>query len=297
MKIKPGFIFGLAAVLFALACSDGTAGLNGGNSGNVNVLLTDAPFPFAEVKSVDVFVVRIDGKLVETNDVEAENESDMSEWKTLVTPNKLINLLDFANGKTTSLGVATLPAGTYESFRLILDTDKSSITLADGTKPDVKWPGSGKHGVKIKLDEPVVIDHATPNLLIDFDVGRSFRMRGNSISKDGLLFKPVIRGTSQQTGSVTGSVHGDNATGPAIAEATVEVLKDGTTLTDTNDDNIVKSGKTDASGNFNLTFLHPGTYVLRATPKTASGYKPAILTGVVIAEGTVTSGKGIVVTK
>lgn len=294
---KPAAIAG--ALLFVAGCSGGNSvGLTDGSSGQVSVLLTDAPFPFSEVKRVDVFVVRIDGKVAEIDDTEADNESDMSDWKTLVSPNASINLLDLTNGKTANLGVGTLPAGTYQGFRLIIDTDKSSITLNDGTKPDVKWPSAGKHGIKINLDAPVVIGPATPNLLIDFDVGRSFVMRGNSIKNNGLLFKPNLRATTQQsTGIVSGSVHGDNAAGPVIAGATVEVLKDGTALDDTNSEKIVRSGMTDASGNFTIAFLKPGTYVLRATPPAASLYKPAILTGVTITAGTTTSGKVIVVTK
>lgn len=302
MKFRLRKIAGLAfAGMGLISCTDSGSvpGLvSGSTTGQVNVQLTDAPFPFAEVKRVDVFVVRIDGKTAEVDDTEVDNESEMSSWQTLVSPNTSINLLDLTNGKTANLGVATLPAGTYRSFRLIIDTDKSSITLDDGTKPDVKWPGAGKHGIRIQLDQPVVIS-GTQNLLIDFDLGRSFVMRGNSIKNNGLLFKPSIRAVSQQsTGSLAGSVHADSPTGTAIAGATIEVLKNGTSLGDTDSDNIVRSGMTDASGNFLLSFLKPGTYVVRATPATASGYKPALLTGgATIAAGNAVTGKIIVVTK
>lgn len=298
MKIKLGSIAALATVLFvAAACDKSSTNLTQGNSGQVNLLLTDAPFPFAEVKRVDVFVVRIDGKTADTNDTEAANESDLNGWTTLVSPDTSINLLDLTNGKTANLGVATLPAGTYRGFRLIIDTDKSSVTLNDNTKPDVKWPSAGKNGIRLLLDDPFVLGGTgSSSLLIDFDLGRSFVMRGNSISQNGLLFKPVLRATTQQsTGTVTGSVHGDNATG--IAAATIEVLKNGTTLTDTNSENVVRSGMTEGSGNFTLAFIRPGTYVLRATPPSASPYKPAILNGVTITAGTVTGGQVIVVTK
>lgn len=300
MKIKLGSIAALVTVLFvAAACDNSSTNLTQSNSGQVNLLLTDAPFPFAEVKRVDVFVVRIDGKTADTNDTEAANESDMKGWTTLASPDTSINLLDLTNGKTANLGVATLPAGTYRGFRLIIDTDKSSVTLNDNTKPHVKWPSAGKNGIRILLDDPFVLGGTgSSSLLIDFDLGRSFVMRGNSISRNGLLFKPVIRATTQQsTGTVTGSVHGDNATGPAIDSATIEVLKNGTTLTDTNSENVVRSGMTAGSGNFTLAFIRPGTYVLRATPPAASLYKPAILNGVTITAGTVTSGQVIVVTK
>ena len=90
----------------------------------------------------------------------------------------------------------------------------------------------------------------------------------------------VVRGTATDiTGSASGVVRGDNATGPVVADATVEVLKAGTTIDNTDDANIVATGKTDANGAFKFAFLLPGTYVLRATPPTGSVYKPALLSG------------------
>ena len=299
MKRAITAIAGLVALGFAVGCDGGGSNLTLGTAGEVTVLLTDAPFPFSDVQRVDVFVVRIDGKTGDVSDTQAENASDMTGWTTLVSPNTSINLLDLINGQTSNLGVATLPAGTYQGFRLIIDTDQSSVTLNDGTKPNVKWPSAGQTGLKINLDAPFTLGpDASSTLLIDFDIGRSFVMRGNSISQNGLLFKPAIRATTQEsTGSVSGSVLGDNATGVAITGATIEVLKDGTGLNDTNSENIVRSGMTDVNGNFTIAFLKPGTYVLRATPPAASGYKPAILTGVTITAGAENSGKLIVVTK
>jgi hypothetical protein len=292
-------IAGLFALGLIVGCDGGGANLSIGSAGEVTLLLTDAPFPFSDVQRVDVFVVRIDGKTGDVSDAQAQNASDMTGWTTLVSPNTSINLLDLTNGKTSNLGVATLPAGTYQGFRLIIDTDKSSVTLNDGTKPNVKWPSAAQTGLKINLDAPFTLGPgASSTLLIDFDIGRSFLMRGNSISQNGLLFKPAIRATTQEsTGSVSGSVLGDSPTGLPIASATIEVLKDGTGLNDTNSDNIVRSGMTDATGNFTIAFLKPGTYVLRATPPAASGYKPAILTGVTVTAGAENSGRLIVVTK
>ena len=296
MQKKSVVVLALAGVFLA-ACGDSTPTLSSG--GQVNVQLTDAPFPFSDVKSVDIWVNRIDAKQSDTDEESAANEADSAGWKTLVSPNASFNLLTLANGATANLGTANLPVGTYKSFRLVIDTDKSSITLNDDTKPDVKWPSAGKNGIKLILDEPFDVATGTTNLLIDFDVGRSFVMRGNSISQNGLLFKPVIHATTQQnTGAIAGTVRGDNATGPVIAGATVEVLKNGTTLGDTNSNNVVRTGVTDANGNFTLAFVPPGTYVVRATPTVASGYKPALLPGTaVVTAGSTLGGQVIIVTK
>jgi hypothetical protein len=124
-------------------------------------------------------------------------------------------------------------------------------------------------------------------------------MRGNSISQNGLLFKPVIRAVaSELTGTVTGSVHQDTPTGAVAAGATVEVLKAGSTLTDAVPEDIVRSTVTDATGNFKFAFLLPGTYVVRATPLASTGYLPALLNGgLTFAAGATVSNLIIVVTK
>lgn len=266
--------FAMAA--FAIgACSDSS----GTGTGLLTVRLTDAPFPFSEVASVDVFVVRVDAKQAETTDEEAADETDHDGWITIATPNALINLLDLGSGKTMNLGATTLATGVYRSFRLILDTDQSSITLKDGSEPPIYFPSAGQSGIKVKLDEPIELTEDGSVMTLDFDIGRSFVMRGNS-SANGFNFTPVINAVAQDiTGSVTGSVHANTADGPAVPDATVEVLTAGSLINDADPTHIVRTTKTDASGNFRIAFLLPGTYVLRATPPAASGFKPALLPG------------------
>lgn len=284
----------VAAVAGAAACSDTSSG-----SGTLTVHLTDAPFPFAEVERVDVHIVRVDAQRAEPSDAEAENEEDMDGWVTVGSPDRLINLLDLAGGVTTNLGQATIPSGIYQGFRLVIDPSLSSITLKDGSQPDIQWPSAAQSGIKVKLDAPVEVDEDGSVLVLDFDVGRSFVLRGNSIRNNGLLFKPVVRGTAVDiTGSATGTVRGDSPTGTTIASATVEVLKAGSLLTETSPDSVVATTTTDANGVFTFAFLMPGTYVVRATPPTGSVYKPALLTGgLTVVRETDTTGLLIVLPK
>ena len=288
----------LIAAAFVVGCKDSDlAGLNGG-TGTVTVQLTDAPFPFSEVSGVNVFIVRVDAKAAEPSDSEAA-DSAHSGWTTIATPNALINLLSLAGGKTTTLGAGSLTTGTYRGFRIVIDPSKSNVTLKSGTPVDVKWPSAAQSGIKVLLDKPIEVIPGGLIVLADFDIGRSFHMRGNSISQNGLIFNPVVHAiVADVSGSVSGSVRGDSATGAGIAGATVEVLKAGTLVTDTDPTNVIRSGVTDASGNFHLAFLVPGTYALRATPPAASLYKPALLPGgLTITTNTETTGKIIVVTK
>ncbi len=280
MHVFRRFIAAPVALVATLACADSS----GTSMGQLTVRLTDAPFPFSEVASVDVFVTRIDAKKSEPSD--DDDASNTEGWTTIATPNASYDLLDLANGVTTNLGQAMLPTGSYRGFRLVLDTDKSTITLKDGTTPDIHWPSAGQSGIKVKLDKPIELDEEGTLMTLDFDVGRSFVLRGNTIDK-GLNFRPVIRAVAQDiTGSVIGSVRANSTTGPAVVGATVEVLTEGSLINDADPAHIVRTAATNANGDFRIAFLLPGSYVLRVTPPAASGLKPALHPGVF----TVTSG-------
>jgi len=283
--------FVIATVALA-ACSDSS----GTGTGLLTVRLTDMPFPFSDVASVDVFVVRIDARKAEPTDAEAADESNNEGWTTVASPNASINLLDLAGGITRNLGETTLPTGTYNGFRLIINPSKSSITFKDGTTPAIQFPSAGHSGIKINLDNPIQLTENGSVMTLDFDIGRSFVVRGNN-ARNGFIFRPVVRAVAQDiTGSVTGSVHANSATGAAVPSATVEVLTAGSLIDDANPDHIVATTTTDANGNFRIAFLLPGTYVLRATPPAASGFKPALLPGgLTITSGTETQNQIIVV--
>lgn len=281
-----------AATLAFSACSDSS----GTNMGTLTVRLTDAPFPFSEVARVDVHVLRVEARNAEPSDDEAADESRRGGWTTIASPDASFNLLDLAGGVTTNLGAATLATGTYNGFRLILDTDRSTITLEDGSTPAIHWPSAGQSGIKIKLDEPIELTENGSVMTLDFDIGRSFVLRGNTAAS-GFNFKPVIRAVAQDiTGSVTGSVRANSATGAGVAGATVEVLTAGSLLADNDPAHLVQTTGTDANGDFRFAFLLPGTYVLRATPPAESGFKPALLPGgLTITSGTATTGQIIIV--
>src|SRR4026209_1665182 len=94
----------LAAVgLAGAACSDSNDSSGPGN-GTLTVKLTDKPFPFSEVASVNIFVVRVDAKSTTTTDDDAENATNMSGWTTIASPNDDFDLLDLQNGVTANLG-------------------------------------------------------------------------------------------------------------------------------------------------------------------------------------------------
>ena len=289
IRLFAAFLIGTFALA---ACSDSS----GTGTGMLTVRLTDAPFPFSSVARVDVFVIRVDARTAATTDAQTADETNHDGWTTVATPNASINLLDLGSGKTMNLGATTIATGSYNSFRLILDTNQSSITLTDGTKPTIFFPSAGHTGIKVNLDQPIQLTENGSVMTLDFDIGRSFVMRGNSAS-NGFNFKPVINAVAQDiTGTVSGSVHANSSTGPAVPSATVEVLTAGSLITDSDPAHVVRSGTTDANGAFRIAFLLPGTYVLRATPPTTSGFKAALLPGgLTITTGAETQNQIIVV--
>ena len=219
----------LGGALLAVACSDsGSTSPSLSGSGTLVTRLTDAPFPTDEVRSVDIFVVRVDARVADVSDDEAnqsltDQSSASSGWKTIATPNASFNLLSLQNGITAALGEATLPAGTYDGFRLIIDQDKSSATLKTGmvldggSTPGIKFPSAGQSGIKIVLAQPVSIIAGTEtDLLVDFNVDQSFVLRGNTIDKNGLLFKPVVNASITNLALTNSNVRLANATDGAL---------------------------------------------------------------------------------
>lgn len=218
-----------AATLFGVAaCSDST----GAGTGTVSVRLTnqpvapsvaasvaadiigsdvESPLPAGSVKSIDIFVVRIDAKMQDATEDDAatdteEQDSEKDGWVTVAEPNASFDLMTLADGANTLLGDAQVAAGSYKSFRLIIDPAKSSVTLNDANNTVIggesitglKFPSADKTGIKIQLsDDLVVQDGETSTLVVKFDVSKSFVMRGSTLDQNGLLFKPVIRGDRQ----------------------------------------------------------------------------------------------------
>src|SRR5207237_4582894 len=83
------------------------------------------------------YVLRVDARQSDADSAAADHalsddSSSTGGWKTVATPNAAFNLLSLQNGVAATLGQATLAAGTYNGFRLIIDPTKSSVTLKNG---------------------------------------------------------------------------------------------------------------------------------------------------------------------
>lgn len=170
-------------------------------SGKLKIQLTDAPFPSDLVAEANVTINKIE--------IRKANENEENPYVTISEKEMSFNLLDLTNGVTAGLVDLDIKAGSYDLIRM--HVSESNIVLSDGTVHNLKIPSGSKSGIKIFVDPSIEISGAkTTEILLDFDVSRSFKVQGNINSPKGIkgfIFKPVIKASNlSTTGSITGNV-------------------------------------------------------------------------------------------
>ncbi|HEY7637618.1 MAG TPA: DUF4382 domain-containing protein [Gemmatimonadales bacterium] len=253
---------GLTSALLLLSCSTAETGPQSPPDGQTSVFLTDAPFPFDQVARVDVYIESI------ALAVSADTSESGPPWVTVATPNRTFNLLDLQNGATALLGGAVVPEGQYRAARVIIDPDRSSITDNDGHvfasttipgTPGINWQAKGEDPSLFALvEEPMAVDQNGADIVIDFDVGRSFLYDGNG----GFTFIPWLRAiTRSGSGNIAGVVRRADG-GTPIPNAAVNIrvaLDSGATPGP-----VVATSRAGADGHFTASFLRPGRYQVQA---------------------------------
>jgi hypothetical protein len=176
------------------------------------------------------------------------------------------DLLTLQNGVTALLGDITIPAGDYAQLRLVVDSARvqlaDGVTFSNGTDTaTLKVPSGPQTGIKVEFGGPVLIAPGETDLVVDFDVLRSFVFQGPRTSPHGVLFKPVLHGVvADQAGSISGTSSPASANGMLFAingsDTVATALADATT------------------GAYTLMFLPPATYTV-ADSATAAGFATA----------------------
>ncbi|WP_297097459.1 DUF4382 domain-containing protein [uncultured Draconibacterium sp.] len=170
-------------------------------SGELVIRLTDAPFPTDLVAEANVSISKIE---IHEIDDQLENA-----FITVSEEEQSFNLLDLTNGVSAILADTAIEAGTYNEIRLYIDS--ASVMLTDSTVFDLKIPSGSQSGIKVKINPAIDIDStSTEEILLDFDVSKSFVVQGNTKTPAGIkgfLFKPVIKATTPSTtGILKGTV-------------------------------------------------------------------------------------------
>lgn len=250
----------MLGLALAAACSDGVTNTGGHMS---QILLTDAPFPYDQVQSVDVYIESIEA---------AATFDTMTtvEWTPLATPNKKFNLLDIQDGRTALLGETDVNATQYAAIRMTIRTDLSGITLSDGTPATVNWMGPTTQVIHAAVEQPRSLSSggAPADLIIDFDVGRSFVR----LVSGEFQFLPWIRAVNATaTGAVKGAAYGPSAQAGVLAPVPngsvilYRVRQDSSFVTLT----LAATGRTDADGTFKIHYVSGGgPYRIEVAPPT-----------------------------
>ncbi|MCH8024867.1 MAG: DUF4382 domain-containing protein [Candidatus Marinimicrobia bacterium] len=228
---------------------DDTGNLSGDETGTLSVLLTDTPFPTDLVAEANVTIVKIEAR--------AAGGNEGSPYITLSEDSQTYNLLDLRNGVTAGLAELEVPAGSYDLFRLYISD--GSVVLKDGPTYNLTVPSGAQTGLKLFVSPAIeVVSGLTSDLLLDFDVEKSFVLQGNRDSIGGFIFKPVIRATNASTvGRISGTVADTAAV--ALNNATVWVAQD----------TVVSTTYTGADGSYTILGLPAGSY---STYATLAGY-------------------------
>ena len=252
--MEPSRLARIAAALLALTgCNTYETGPAGpATGGKTAVFLTDAPFPFDRIRRVDIHIDEI------ALSPQADTSEGLPSWVTVARPGRTFNLLDLQNGTTALLGEADVPPGQYRAARVVFDPDRSSMTDSDGGHPAINWQAKGEAPSLFSMvEEPMAIDQNGEDIVIDFDVGRSFLPDSAS---GGFLFIPFLRAiTRAGSGGIEGRlVNAETGDPIPLAAVSVHYAFDSTSMVGP----LIATSRTDQSGAFNASFLRPGSYTV-----------------------------------
>lgn len=243
-------------------------------TGRLVVKITDAPFPVEDIEYANVTINKVELRKVcdgicdgtgegpgegicdGTGEGPGEGICDAYPFVVVSEEPVTVNLLDLRNGVTELLADIDLPQGSYDLVRLYIE--EASLKVIDGEEHIVKVPSGDKTGIKIFIQPSLLIEGGvTSELLLDFDLSRSFILRGNPNSPagiNGFIFKPVIRTANM---SVAGRIEGSVSD---TAEALIENAEVWITQ-----DTVVATAFTGEDGKYAFIGVPAGLYSVYAT--------------------------------
>jgi len=273
--IKNGLMFFAGILILVTSCNKINDSESGGK-GTLVLTLTDAPFPSSLVDKALVTIDKIEIRSTALAGTESstvqDGTDDNSKFIVLYEGEGLeFDLLDLQNGITTEVLSMEMEAGSYDLIRM--HVANAEIILKDGTNHKMKIPSGSSSGLKIKISPELVIESGVESeVVLDFDVSKSFIVQGNPKTPAGIkgfIFKPVLRAMCQKySGIIAGKVF-ENETTP-IAEAHVQIFRA---------DTVYSSALTDANGAYALIGLPSGSYNMLCEKE---GYTAVSITGVVV---------------
>jgi hypothetical protein len=244
------FITVLVLSIIAISCNNDEYAIPEGK-GRINVLLTDSPFPIDLVSHTYVSIDRVEIR----QKAEAEMSEDSDSFIVIAEGETEIDLLKLTNGITTEIASADLDAGVYDMVRLHV-TD-ATIVLADGSEYNLQIPSGSASGLKIKIEPAISLGEGeTSDVLLDFDVSRSFVMKGNINGIiEGFIFKPVVRGVYLGAAGRIEGIVTDSIPNP-LENALVKLVNP----ENGGIDSLIMTSFTDVEGSYKLIGVPEGVY-------------------------------------
>ncbi len=245
---------------------------NASTSGKLTIQLTDAPFPTNLIEEANVTINKIEVRKAN------EGEEDGNPFIVLSEEEMSFNLLDLTNGVTENLVDSVVEAGSYNLIRLYVA--EASIKLKDGQEFDLKIPSGSQTGIKVFIDPAIEVSGGlSADLLLDFDVSKSFVVQGNPNTPAGIKgfhFKPVIKATNNTTaGTLMGVVTDEEEMGLEGVEVAIIAA-----------DTVYTTSFTDETGGYAILGIEAGTYGVEFTKE---NYETATVDEVQIVAGNTTS--------
>ena len=175
----------IAVILAAVAACSTDATRSA--SGNVRILLTDAPIDFTGVTAVNVTLESIVL-------FQADDDSGMKMDMPGVTTGEglTLNLLDYQNGKVVLVGAADVPTGDYHKVRMLVrNAELARDDDGDPTTDDIIEPIKVPSG-KVDISAPFSLSGGMGvDITLDFDAQLSVQVNSTS-GQHPYILRPVI---------------------------------------------------------------------------------------------------------
>ena len=184
----------------------------------------------------------------------------------------MIDLLTLVDAATDLVRDKNVPAGTYTQLRLVVDnaiveTDQGDVFGTDNAvhpegkevTGELQCPSCEQTGIKVKLPGGNIrLDEETRIIMLDFDVSESFGKQAGGSGR--WVMRPVIHSSELTTsGNISGTV--SLANGVSVPDCGGEARDLSAFVPQAADEEgLIRSGHTDASGAFDIKYVAPGEY-------------------------------------
>lgn len=276
MKLLLG-IFSVLVILFATGCQDMDNDNVSDQQGHLVIKLTDAPFPIDMIEAATVYINKVE--------IRKKSEGEELGYPYITLLEELeepleFNLLDLRNGITADLVDIEIEPGNYDLIRLYVA--EASLSVKEGETYNLKVPSGSQTGIKMFIKPDLhVAGGLTTDVLLDFNVEKSFILKGNTKSPAGIKgfnFKPVIRAVNN---TIAGTLEGmvmNSDTALENAYVLMEQIVDQDTFE-------ITSASADDTGYYAMPGIPAGLYNVSAT---LEGFDTVTFEGVELIEGNLT---------